>query len=82
MVKQWLKIVSRDQRQPLWMANSNMVNATRPVKNWTSQRKHWLRSTVFGFVWEHESVNDTKQFNITFNLGTPEYKIIYKKHFL
>ena len=53
VVKQWLKIASRDQRQLTWMANSNMVNATRPVKNWASQRKQRLRSTVFGFVWEH-----------------------------
>ena len=44
----------------------NMVNATRPEKNWASHKKHLLYSTGFGFVWEQHSVNDTKQFILTF----------------
>ena len=66
MVKQWLKIVCRDQRKLIWIAYDNMVNATRPEKNWASHIKHLLYSTGFGFVWEQQSVNDTKQFIVTF----------------
>ena len=43
-----------------------MVNATRPEKNWASHIKHLLYSTGFGFVWEQQSVKDTKQFIVTF----------------
>ena len=66
MVKQWLKIVCSDQRKLIWIAYDNMVNATRPEKNWASHIKHLLYSTGFGFVWEQQSVNDTKQFIVTF----------------
>ena len=60
MVKQWLKIVCSDQRKLIWIAYDNMVNATRPEKKWASHIKHLLYSTGFGFVWEQQSVNDTK----------------------
>ena len=66
MVKQWLKIVCSDQRKLIWIAYDNMVNATRHEKNWASHIKHLLYSTGFGFVWEQQSVNDTKQFVVTF----------------
>ena len=66
MVKQWLKIVCGDQRKLIWIAYNTMVNATRPVKNWASHIKHLLYSTGFRFVWEQQSVNDIKQFIITF----------------
>ena len=39
MVKQWLKIVCSDQRKLIWIAYDNMVNATRPEKNWASHYK-------------------------------------------
>ena len=66
MVKQWLKIVCSDQRKLIWIAYDNMVNATRPEKNWASHIKHLLYSTGFGLVWEQQSVNATKQFIVTF----------------
>ena len=42
-----------------------MVNATRSVKNCASHIKQLLYSTGDEFVWEQQSVNETKQFIIT-----------------
>ena len=52
----------------------SLVNATRPLKNWASHIKHLLYSTEFGFVWEQQSVNATKQFIVSIKLRC---KIIY-----
>ena len=39
---QWLKIVCSDERKLMWITYNNMVNATKPVKNWASHIKHLL----------------------------------------
>ena len=61
-------------RKLMWIAYNNMVNSTKPVKNWASHIKHLLYSTGFGFVWEQQSINDTKQFIVTFK---QRYQNIY-----
>ena len=62
MVKRWLKIVCSDRIKLIWIAYHNMTNANKPLKNWASHIKQLLYSTCFGFVWDQQSVTDTKQF--------------------
>ena len=39
-----------------------MTNANKPLKNFKEHIKQLLYSTGFGFVWDQQSVTDTKQF--------------------
>ncbi len=63
MIKQWIKIINSDKEKLIWISYNSMRNSSNSKPGWwTSNIKHLLYSTGFGYVWEQQMVYDDKMF--------------------